>query len=83
MKSRKITLCIAIRIAMLLGQIVYLFTIYKDDQAYIAANKREIKFIENRIEQLNERVEKLPEIKEELERVTSQKKAILNSLKVK
>lgn len=82
MKSSKITLCIALFIAMLLGQVVYLFTIYKNDQAYIAANRREIEFIENRIEQLNERVEKLPEIKEELERVTSQKKAILNRIPI-
>lgn len=82
MKSSKITLCIAIFIAMLLGQVVYLFTIYKDDKAYIAANRREIKFIEKRIEQLNERVEKLPEMKKELELVTAQKMAILNRIPV-
>lgn len=80
MKSTKITLCIAIFIAVLLGQVVYLFTIYKGDKACIAVNRREIEFIEKRIDQLNERVEKLPETKKELELVTAQKMAIFNTI---
>lgn len=80
MKSTKITLCIAIFSAVLLGQIVYLFTIYKDDKACIAANRKEIKFIEKHIEQLNESVETLPETKKELEIVTAQKMAIFNTI---
>lgn len=80
MKSTKTILCIAAFSAVLFVQVVYLFTIYKDDKAYIAANKSEIRTIEKRIEQLDARMEKLPETKKELELVTAQKMAMLNTI---
>lgn len=67
-------------IVVLFVQVVYLFTVYKEDKAYIAANKSEIRFIEKRIEQLDTRVGKLPETRKELEIVTAQKMAIFNTI---
>lgn len=67
-------------IVVLFVQVVYLFTIYKKDKAYIVANRSEIRFIEKRIEQLDARAEKLPETKKELELVTAQKMAMFNTI---
>ena len=67
-------------IIVIFAQVFYLLTIYKEDKMCIAANRRAIKSIENRIKQLDECVEKLPETKNELEQIASQKMAMLNTI---
>ena len=67
-------------IIVIFAQVVYLLTVYKEDKMCIAANRRAIKSIENRIKQLDECVEKLPETKNELEQIASQKMAMLNTI---
>lgn len=67
-------------IIVIFAQVVYLLTVYKEDKMCIAANRRAIKSIENRIKQLDECAEKLPETKNELEQIASQKMAMLNTI---
>ena len=80
MKSTKTILCIVAFAMVLLAQVVYLFTVYKDDKACIAANRSEISLVEKRVKQLDERAKKLPETKKELELVTAEKMAMLNTI---
>ena len=80
MRATKTILCMGVFIIVIFAQVVYLLTVYKEDKMCIAANRRAIKSIENRIKQLDECAEKLPETKNELEQIASQKMAMLNTI---
>lgn len=77
MKSIKTILCISGVIAVLVGQIAYLLTTYKEEQEYLKASQEELRMTQRRLEQLQVQVNELPETKRELELVTSKKEALL------
>lgn len=80
LKSLKNSVYIATVVFVLLGQIAYLLTVFKDDQAVIASNKSEIISTEQRVARLEERLKLLPETEKELELVTAQKMAMVNTI---
>lgn len=80
MKSKSNIAFIVVIVALIVLQIGYMLTIYKDEQQVISANKGEIKLMEKRIQQLEERVKMLPETEKELALVTAQKVAMLNTI---
>lgn len=80
MKSIKNIIFAVMVVLVLVAQVGYLLTVYKDDKAVIDTNKAEITSIERRIAQLEERVRMLPETQKELELVTAKKMAMLNTI---
>lgn len=80
MKSIKDIIFVVIIGIVLVAQVAYISTVYKEDKAKIAADKEEISSIERRIAQLEERVKMLPETQKELDLVTSKKMAMLNTI---
>lgn len=77
MKSIKAILCISGVVAVLVGQVAYLMTTYKEEQGYLKASQEELRLTQRRFEQLQVQVNQLPETKRELELVTSEKEALL------
>lgn len=76
MKSTKNIIFIVAMTLIVLGQIYYLLTFYKEDKQIIEANREEIESVQISIQQLEERLAKHEESKKELEQIMIEKVAL-------
>lgn len=80
MKSTKNIIYIVAVILVVVAQIYYMMTFYKQDKATIASNNEEIANVQRRIDQLEERLAKHEESKKELAQLENQKAALLATI---